>query len=243
MLNLYEEFHKTTSKQTHLIRDDNFTYRIVLKESNKYLKYFKGKRLLDIGSGAGTLALYYASKGFDVTAIDVSIKAVQSGNESAQNMKINNIKFLVSKFPNSIPNGVFDYMLCIEVLEHLQNDSFALKKIFEKLKKSGVAIISVPSVNAPLYRLGLASKFDRQVGHLRRYSSTNLQDICTKTGFKVLEIRKTEGIIRNFLFINPVAGKFVRFIKFFISDFISIIDHISLKLFGESQIFIVVQKP
>jgi len=106
-----------------------------------------------------------------------------------------------------------------------------------------MVLISTPSKNAPLYRLGIATEFDIRVGHLRRYTIQELARKCEKTGFKILETKKTEGIIRNFLFLSPIAGRFIRFIKFFVSDWITYIDELSLKLFGESNMFIVLQKP
>lgn len=67
--------------------------------------------------------------------------------------------------------------------------------------------------------------------------------MCRKVGFDILETRKTEGVLRNFLFLNPIAGKFVRFVRFFVSDLITFLDNISLYIFGESQIFVVLRKP
>ncbi len=93
-----------------------------------------------------------------------------------------------------------------------------------------------------MHKLGLAKAFDERVGHLRRYSVEELVYKCIKSGFIILETRKNEGIVRNFLYLNPIAGKFIRFIKFYLTDIVSFIDFISLKLFGESNIFIVVKK-
>ncbi len=60
--------------------------------------------------------------------------------------------------------------------------------------------------------------------------------------FKILESYGTEGILRNFLFLNPVAGKFIRFIKFFLSDIVTALDSFSCKTFGESDLFIILKK-
>lgn len=239
---LYERYHTTTSIQKYLIKKNNFTYRIILEIITKFLN--SPKDILDIGSGAGTLSLYFASKNNRILGIDISKKAIESCARSSKILGLeHNVDFKVMNFPNEIPNKKFDFIICSEVIEHLENDDLALRKIFSLLKPEGIAIISTPSKNAPLYRLGLANKFDREVGHLRRYFLEELVKKCKKANFKILETRKTEGVLRNFLFINPVAGKTVRFIKFFISDVVTFFDNISLKLFGESQIFVIVQKP
>lgn len=237
----YEEFHKSSIPQHYLIKKNNFTYRIILEVVDNWIGL--RKEILDIGCGVGTLAFYLASKGNKVRGVDISEKAITTCKESAKSLNLHTLtSFKVMNFPKEIPRGKFDFILCSEVIEHLKDDNLAIKKIYFLLKPGGIAIISTPSVNAPLYRFGLAKEFDEKVGHLRRYLVEDLVNMAQKCNFKVLQTRKTEGILRNFLFINPIAGKFVRFIKFYISDLVTIIDNSLIKLFGESQIFIVLQK-
>jgi 2-polyprenyl-3-methyl-5-hydroxy-6-metoxy-1,4-benzoquinol methylase len=138
--------------------------------------------------------------------------------------------------------GRFDLIILSEVIEHLQNDDLALKRIHKMLNKKGVVIITTPSKHAPLYRLGYAKGFDKSVGHLRRYTIESLSKQCREAGLTVVETRKIEGILRNFLFLNPIAGEFVRFIKFFISDIVTFIDNLTIPIFGESNIIIVARK-
>ncbi len=238
----YEKFHKNPSIQTYIITRNNFTYKIILEIIDKYLN--STKKILDIGCGVGTLSLYLANKGNSVDGIDISNNAIKACKDSANILKLNkNTNFRVMKFPEQIPNKKFDFILFIEVIEHLENDQLALKKIFTLLKKGGIVILSTPSRNAPLYKLGLASKFDKEVGHLRRYTVDELESKCKKVGFEVIEIKKTEGLVRNFLYLNPLAGRFIRFIKFFMVDVVLFIDTISLNLFGESDIFLILRRP
>lgn len=237
----YDNFHGTTSIQNKVIIKNNFTYKTTLNIIDRFIH--SKKNILDIGSGAGTLCLYYASKGYEVVGIDVSEKAIYSANKSAKHLGIENAKFFKMNFPKETPEERYDFIIFTEVIEHLEDDHLALHKIFSLLKTNGIAVISTPSKNAPLFRLGLAVEFDRNVGHLRRYTLEELTSKCKKQGFKVLETKKTEGIIRNFLYLNPLAGKAIKFIKYFLVDFILYIDWLSMKLFGESNIFVVIQKP
>jgi SAM-dependent methyltransferase len=239
----YDNFHKKTAAQKKFISDNNFTYRIILKTINTYLNESKKQRILDIGCGAGTLCLYYGKKGNKVSGIDISKKAVQNATESAKILHLKNVTFKQMNFPKEIPKDTYDFIIFTEVIEHLEDDQLALKKIYSLLKPNGIAVISTPSQNAPLHKLGLAKKFDKEVGHLRRYTLEDLKSKCKKCGFAIIGERKTEGVVRNFLFLNPVAGKFLRLVKFFVSDIVTGIDAISLKMFGESNVFVIVQKP
>lgn len=237
---IYTNFHQNTKSQNKIVNLNNFTYKLILNTLEKYIK--SNENILDIGCGAGTLALYCASKGSNVLGIDISPKAIKEAQQSAKNMSMNNLKFEVRKFPEEYPNKKFDMIICTEVIEHLEDDERALKIIYKLLKPNGIAIISTPSKNAPLYRLGLANKFDNRVGHLRRYNLEDLIKISKKSGFKVVTNYKQEGIVRNSLFILPYLGETIRLIKFQLVDIVTYIDNLSLKLFGESQLFIVLKK-
>jgi ubiquinone biosynthesis O-methyltransferase len=236
----YEVFHKKTSAQKSLIKKNNFTYILSLPLIDKYLK--KDYSVLDIGSGAGTLALYAANKKCKVLGIDISKDAVKAANESVKNMHLKNIRFEVVDFPNKVPKGRFDFIIFTEVIEHIKDDNKAVKEIAKMLNKNGILFLSTPSKNAPLHKMGLTKKFDKRVGHLRRYSIDELESMLSKNNLKIIQTVKVEGILRNFLFTNDYAGKLVRFIKFKLSNIVTIIDNATIPLFGESNIIIVAKK-
>ena len=52
-----------------------FTYRHLIRILKPYLP--KVKKILDIGSGVGTIDFYLASKGKEVTGIEISKSAVE----------------------------------------------------------------------------------------------------------------------------------------------------------------------
>lgn len=238
---LYEEFHKTTSSQTKIVSSNNFTYRLIFNVIERYLT--KDKKVLDIGCGAGTICFYLASKGSNVFGFDISSKAIEACRESSHALGLDKAaRFKVVDFPNETITDKFDLVIFSEVIEHLRDDNLALKKIFNMLNNKGVIIITTPSKHAPLYRLGYARSFDKRVGHLRRYTIESLSKQCVGAGLTVVETQKIEGILRNFLFLNPYAGKFVKFIKFFISDIITFIDNLTIPIFGESNIIVVARK-
>jgi ubiquinone biosynthesis O-methyltransferase len=238
---LYEVFHQNTQSQSHLIDKHNYTYHIIVNVIDKYLE--SSKNVLDIGCGSGTLTFYIANKGKNVLGIDISSKAIKACRQSAAMLNLENkTRFEVMSFPNQIPKGKFDLVIFMEVIEHLDNDDLSLNKIYSLLKKDGILIISTPSKNAPMYRMGYAKEFDKRVGHLRRYTKDELVKKCIRAKFSIIETKRTEGLFRNFLFLNPYAGKMIRFIKYPLSLIAIFIDQIFLSLFGESDIFVIVQK-
>jgi SAM-dependent methyltransferase len=67
------------------------SYNEMPKLEKKALQLAKGK-ILDVGCGAGSHALYLQKKGFDVTAIDISANAIKACElRGVQNIKVQNI--------------------------------------------------------------------------------------------------------------------------------------------------------
>lgn len=241
-MNLYEKYHSHRKIQKRIIESDDFTYNTLLFLLKKYLK--KGNSVLDVGCGVGTVALYIGSLGHNVLGIDVSERGVGIAKQNASNLKVdNNVKFEKMDFAHSLPRQKFDAIVCTEVLEHLKSDKNAVSNMRSLLKRGGIVIASSPSLNAPLYKMGFLKKFDHKVGHLRRYNLQGFKKLFSDRGFRILEIKKTEGILRNLLFTNDVAGFLLKILmKIHLTGMISYLDDITIPLFGESGFYIVAKK-
>jgi len=239
----YDNFHRKSRLQKRIINDKNFTYRDLIKVLKKYI--YKGCSILDVGCGVGTIDFYLADKDCNVLGIDISRKAIEICKVNSKLLGLkNNVYFKRMDFLKEKPQKKFDLILLSEILEHLENDVTAIQIASGALKKRGIIIISVPSENAFLYKIGFAKRFDREVGHLRRYSKDKLRLLVRNQGFKIKEIIKTEGVLRNILFLSKLGGFLIKPLNKIdlLSDFIAFIDKLTIPIFGESNIFIVAQK-
>ena len=61
------------------------------------------------------------------------------------------------------PNS-FDSIVCINVLEHIENDFDEMIKIFVSLQPRSYFLLFVPAMNF------LYSRMDKRIGHYRRYN-------------------------------------------------------------------------
>ena len=220
-----------------IISKKDFTYRNIVGVLDKFCR---GKNVLDIGSGVGTLDLYLAQKGRQVTGIEISQRAVDIARQSQRLLGINKIKFIRGDFFQLKIREQFPFVICSEVLEHLSNEQQAINKIYRLIKPEGLLLITVPSQNAPLIKLGAIKKFDQVSGHLRTYTLDSLRLLLEKNQFKVIYTQKTEGLVRNSLYVfrlNLIIKLANRFPL--VSDLITWLDNLSLRLFGESQIITV----
>lgn len=235
----YDKFHAALKLQKKIISRNNFTYRYLM-DIFEELNLKTDSKILDYGSGVGTIDFYLASKGFMVDGLEISKSALQISEMSAKEIGVNNkVKFFnITKKIRSR----YDAIICSEVIEHIQKYNLLLKKFRTYLKKGGYLVITTPSINAPLYKMKLLENFDKEVGHVRRYDPKALRKEIKDLGFKIIFVHKKEGILRNSLFTLKELNWIVKFLKGPLSDLITFIDELLVKLFGESNVHILARK-
>ncbi len=237
----YDYFHKNTKLQKKFLKKNNFTYRNVFKALDRYIN--ESMSVLDIGCGSGSISFYVAKKVKKVVGIDVSMKAVDNCINSAKQLRISEkAAFKRVNFLNLNELEKFDMIIMNEVIEHIQEDKKAIKKVSLLLNEGGYLYISTPSRNAPLYKIGLLKKFDKNVGHVRRYLEDDLINMVSSFNLILVEQKETEGILRNFLFTNKTAGISIKFIRYILSDIITLIDNMLIQMFGNSNITLIFKK-
>jgi SAM-dependent methyltransferase len=110
-----------------------------LKEIFDLLEIKKGD-VLELGCGSGNDSLWLAKNNFNVTAIDISSKAILLAKE--KNKDYLNIEFIEGDILNSIPNKKYDVIYdrgCLHGNKDILNDMF--KILYNKLKDNGKMII------------------------------------------------------------------------------------------------------
>jgi len=238
----YNRFHKKNERiQKKLINRKNYVYQTLIELSEKYF-IEQNSEVIDLGCGVGTFDFFLAAQGYNVIGVDISDKAIDTAKKSKLSIKIKNIEFQCSDLLNYKFNDKYRYVVCSEVIEHLDNDEKFLVNVYKNIKHKGILILSTPLKLAPLNRLGMLKSFDTKVGHLRRYDEKELTDILKKIGFEIVEVKKVEGILRNVLFTNDSFGFLVRFIRWPISIAINVFDDLLRIIFGSSNIYYVLKK-
>ena len=239
----YHQDYVRTSVQKGLINRHSLTYINFFRFVLPIIQRSNSEKILDIGSGGGTLSFYLGSLGYKVIAVEASKTAIEIAKESLRILKLeDNIQFFQSRIEDFECAGNFDLILCLEVIEHCFDDKKVLLKIYNYLRRGGVLILSTPLRNAPLVKLGLISKFDKEVGHLRRYDKSEIFTKLKMAGFIVKSHVETEGIVRNSLFVFSKLGFIVKFLRGYLSDCFTVIDDLFGKVFGYSDLIVVAEK-
>lgn len=236
----YEEYHKNAGIQSKIRERDDFTYHIVLSVIDKYLS--RDSRVLDIGCGVGTVSLYVANKGNEVLGIDISEKAIDAAQKSAELLGIKDVSFKAMDFLHAEFQEKFNFIILNNILEHLTNDRVCLQKIRELLVPGGILYFCVPSDKALLHQLKLKiykkDVYDSLVGHLRRYTESSLSSILEMEGFEVMEIKGRGGILREILYFTQIGKKLMLFTSLpVIKNIIIFVDNLSTKLISAYEIY------
>jgi len=211
-----------------------WVYRII----KKCLK--KGE-VLEIGAGNGIMTKILINRGINTYSSDKSdkmIKELEKLNKNVLNLDIENKK-QVKKLSKLRKYG---NLLCLNVLEHIKDDSKALKNMELLLKRKGTLIIQVPQ-----YRI-LFNSLDSELKHFRRYEKEEIIEKCAFSNLKLKKIISINsiGIIPWFIYGNILKKKVLKkgyFVGFKISIFLTkIIDKILLNKVGLSMIVILEKK-
>lgn len=104
----------------------------------------KNKRLLDAGCGEGYLARYYAKKGANVTAIDLSQHLIQTSKRLSEQEGVE-IEHRVDNIcqMKTIPDNTFDIVLSNLVLLNVPCLDDAMREFQRVLKMGGVLVFSI----------------------------------------------------------------------------------------------------
>lgn len=140
--------------------------------SSKICRYLKGD-VLEVGAGiGGVLNILYSSEFSSWTCLEPDAENVKKlGTVVGNNDRLSNVKILLGTTRDLKRTDLYDTILYVDVLEHIQNDKDEMFRIQKHLTGGGNLIILAPALNC------LYSEFDKSIGHYRRYDKKGLQEI------------------------------------------------------------------
>ncbi len=133
-----------------MLHSMNETRMLFIKERiiNKYQKLgslkeiLEKKLILDLGCGGGILSETLAEEGANILAIDQSKKLINEAKKRAKSKKLK-IDYQYQSIKSLRAKRVkFDIILCMEVIEHVQDYRSFIKLAFECLKTDGLIVFS-----------------------------------------------------------------------------------------------------
>lgn len=102
-----------------------------------------GKRVLDVGCGAGLLTEPLARLGGEVTGVDAAAENVAAAAQHAQAMGLS-IAYRCGEI-GALDIGQFDLICAMEVIEHVADKDAFIAALSAKLSPGGLLIMSTPN--------------------------------------------------------------------------------------------------
>jgi SAM-dependent methyltransferase len=161
------------------------------------------KNVLEIGAGMGNLtrALVRGRQRYIATDIDREhLSRLQIHLRHHPNVETRACNVSQSSDFGTLANAV-DTVICLNVLEHVEDDLAGLRNIYGALSAGGRAIVLVPC-GQEIY-----GQFDVILGHHRRYSEAQLRSLFVQAGFEVERVIEFNRISRPGWYI---AGKLLK---------------------------------
>jgi SAM-dependent methyltransferase len=160
--------------QTHRVEDRHWWYRgrrRVLERTIAHLGLPPRARVLDAGCGSGRNMVDLARWG-TVTGVELSAAAA----EAARGRHVGEVvEGSVLEMP--FAPASFDLVVCLDVIEHLQDDRAALRELRRVLAPGGALLVTVPAYQ------WLWSGHDVVNHHHRRYSRATLRRAARDAGW------------------------------------------------------------
>jgi 2-polyprenyl-3-methyl-5-hydroxy-6-metoxy-1,4-benzoquinol methylase len=97
----------------------------------------KGKRVLDVGAGLGESSAYFALRGAEVTAVDISPRMVETAQALARRHGVA-IEGIVSSGEDlNLPPNTYDIVYAANVIHHVEDRARLLEQLHHALKPGG----------------------------------------------------------------------------------------------------------
>lgn len=145
------------------------------------IKPWMGANVAELGSGRGNLSKLLKD-GRRLLATDYRQEYIDELKErwgALESVRIARMDLCEPANYEVVRNFQPDTVVCLNVLEHIEDDRAVLANLRRVLPKRARIVFLVP------YNPKLTSEFDRQIGHFRRYASGELERKMFEAGFIV----------------------------------------------------------
>ena len=149
--------------------------------------HYLGQRILEVGAGVGNQTRFFVSERERVIASDIEphyLRELHAHFEDRRNVRIASYRFPLSAGDrDDLLAEKIDTVVCLNVLEHIEDDHATLRDFASVLPRGGRLVLVVPALK------GLYGTLDRHLNHHRRYAPEELRAAITAAGFSIDQLR------------------------------------------------------
>jgi SAM-dependent methyltransferase len=190
-------------------------------------KSTESKDLIDFGAGIGTFSKRLRTAGYHVKCVEP---------DALQRQRLEEEGFDTLEDITGVADNSASFIFSLNVFEHIQDDSLALREIRQKLRPGGTLLIYVPAFAC------LWTSLDDKVCHHRRYTKKTLRRLVEREGFAIENIRYVDwlGFIATLAFrlvngsASAVTATSIRFYDHWLFAPSRVLDRIFDRWFGKN---------
>ena len=152
-----ESFHDEWARSINLddlLVSESFEAETAIE--NRYALHrfgdLQGQRLLELGCGAGETSVYFALKGADVTACDISSEMLEVARRLADKHGVRLRLFKMKAEDLRFPDASFDCVFGNSVLHHVELLP-AVREVWRVLRPGGIAAFVEPLAHNPVINI------------------------------------------------------------------------------------------
>ena len=146
------------------------------------LRPWVGRRVLEIGAGIGNMSAFLVDEAGVDRLVLTDTEPYYLGRLRQRFAGRPQVAVAELRLPGRDPRLAaerLDTVVCLNVLEHIEQDGAALRAMHDLLQPAGRLLLLVPSLRA------LYGSLDEALGHFRRYVPDELQAKLQVAGFRV----------------------------------------------------------
>jgi 2-polyprenyl-3-methyl-5-hydroxy-6-metoxy-1,4-benzoquinol methylase len=196
--------------------ETRYSYNVDLEhpttsQSQAVLLVTPGSTVLDIGAADGSVARPLAARGCRVWAIESDADAAAKARGACERVIVADVEDL--DLTAALEGQRFDFILLLDVLEHLRNPLALLERLGDHLVAGGRVVASIPNVTHGAVRLSLMSGafnytetglLDRT--HLRFFDRRGAENLFADARLRIVErLRVSRGLTETEIPIDPSA--------------------------------------
>jgi glycosyltransferase involved in cell wall biosynthesis len=156
------------------------------------IRPYVGERVLEIGAGIGNLTRVLVPRVKCYVAADIDqehMARLATRFQHRHNLYVRHCDLANAADFTEMAESM-DTVVCLNVLEHIEDDMQGLRNIHSALRRDGRAIVLVP------HGQDIFGTLDIALGHHRRYSREELKEKMERAGFRVEKILDFNRISR-----------------------------------------------
>ena len=154
--------------------------------------------VVDVGCGSGGPLQFLSTRGARVTAIDVSEEAISVARDAvaSQGGIVDFVLAPTQEIP--LPDNYATRVVCMEVLEHVDDPSFSLAEMFRIGQSGALYLLTVPDAIAERIIGGVGGpEYFKKPNHIRVIERDEFENLVRGAGLEILK-HEYNGFVSTF---------------------------------------------